>query len=421
MLYLRRSLFALGLVGLVLVGGRGVKAATFDAALAVPVGKEYYNVEFDDFSVVGDRIDAYARIENAAGQIGFGTDGTTDIEHFVILNAVNVFTATEIAGIIARAVDALEKPASTNVVADTRGNTIYIFYPGLTSGNGSTDGYITTGVTDDVWANKKAEAGSSVQDSAATLVFTYDSDADSGDWDYLRRNFLSFPTATLPDGATINAATMVFGVSAFSDGCSLSTPVKLGLYDGNLADIDNIAVGDMLNFGTTLWSNEISVTDNSPLVFTLNATGLADISKTAATDYALLDSVYDLGSSTPNWVANCQSTFNMGSADGVSAAPELIIEVASEPETECGDGVVEGDEACDDGDTDNGDGCSSVCEVESGWQCLVGDPSVCSEIEPTPYCDTDVYGDRACAVFNIASVVVPWAALIGFFLIAFIL
>jgi len=34
----------------------------------------------------------------------------------------------------------------------------------------------------------------------------------------------------------------------------------------------------------------------------------------------------------------------------------------------CGDGVVEGSEACDDGNTINGDGCSSVCTVE-GTQC----------------------------------------------------
>ena len=31
--------------------------------------------------------------------------------------------------------------------------------------------------------------------------------------------------------------------------------------------------------------------------------------------------------------------------------------------TECGNGVVEGEEQCDDGNTDAGDGCSSVCKV----------------------------------------------------------
>ncbi len=45
----------------------------------------------------------------------------------------------------------------------------------------------------------------------------------------------------------------------------------------------------------------------------------------------------------------------------------------------CGDGVVEGTEACDDGDTAAGDGCDGACDVETGWECM-GSPSACSEI-----------------------------------------
>lgn len=48
------------------------------------------------------------------------------------------------------------------------------------------------------------------------------------------------------------------------------------------------------------------------------------------------------------------------------------------PEDVCGDGEITGEEECDDGDTDNGDGCSSSCAVESGWACE-GEPSVCME------------------------------------------
>jgi cysteine-rich repeat protein len=42
----------------------------------------------------------------------------------------------------------------------------------------------------------------------------------------------------------------------------------------------------------------------------------------------------------------------------------------------CGDGLIEPPESCDDGNTNDGDGCSSVCEVESGFMCS-GEPSVC--------------------------------------------
>jgi cysteine-rich repeat protein len=42
----------------------------------------------------------------------------------------------------------------------------------------------------------------------------------------------------------------------------------------------------------------------------------------------------------------------------------------------CGNGVVEPGEACDDGNTASGDGCDSICDVETGYYCS-GEPSVC--------------------------------------------
>lgn len=44
--------------------------------------------------------------------------------------------------------------------------------------------------------------------------------------------------------------------------------------------------------------------------------------------------------------------------------------------TMCGDGVQAGSEACDDGNTNDGDGCASLCIVEMGFSCS-GSPSVC--------------------------------------------
>jgi cysteine-rich repeat protein len=46
------------------------------------------------------------------------------------------------------------------------------------------------------------------------------------------------------------------------------------------------------------------------------------------------------------------------------------------PPSECGDGVIEGSETCDDMNTTAGDGCSDVCVLEAGWVCE-GSPTVC--------------------------------------------
>ena len=47
--------------------------------------------------------------------------------------------------------------------------------------------------------------------------------------------------------------------------------------------------------------------------------------------------------------------------------------------TTCGDGIVASGEGCDDGNLTNGDGCNSVCNIEAGFNCA-GSPSICSSV-----------------------------------------
>jgi uncharacterized repeat protein (TIGR01451 family) len=54
----------------------------------------------------------------------------------------------------------------------------------------------------------------------------------------------------------------------------------------------------------------------------------------------------------------------------------------------CGDGLITSIEQCDQGNTTNGDGCSSVCTVEPGWQCS-GQPSVCVRVVDLAVTKTD--------------------------------
>merc|ERR1712072_1172020 len=44
----------------------------------------------------------------------------------------------------------------------------------------------------------------------------------------------------------------------------------------------------------------------------------------------------------------------------------------------CGNGIVEGSEDCDDGNHNDGDGCSHVCQTEPGWFCTKERPSISS-------------------------------------------
>ena len=54
----------------------------------------------------------------------------------------------------------------------------------------------------------------------------------------------------------------------------------------------------------------------------------------------------------------------------------------------CGNGVVDVGETCDDGNTVSGDGCSSTCQLETGFLCMAGTPA------ETCYCNPHILSAR---------------------------
>jgi len=79
---------------------------------------------------------------------------------------------------------------------------------------------------------------------------------------------------------------------------------------------------------------------------------------------------------------NGQTCVSLGFASGnlgcfVSGqANECRFDLSSCIPPVCGNGIKETGETCDDTNTNNGDGCSSICRVENGWKCS-GQPSKC--------------------------------------------
>ncbi len=68
----------------------------------------------------------------------------------------------------------------------------------------------------------------------------------------------------------------------------------------------------------------------------------------------------------------------------------------------CGDGRLAAEEACDDGNRLDGDGCSPDCQVEPGWECA-GEPSECvslcgnGRLDPDEECDGEDLGGNTCS------------------------
>lgn len=80
-----------------------------------------------------------------------------------------------------------------------------------------------------------------------------------------------------------------------------------------------------------------------------------------------------------NLTANdgCQADCQVQTGYTCTGEPSVCVPPGSTPVGECGDGVVDEGEDCDDGDEADNDGCESDCTVTPGYQCS-GEPSVCS-------------------------------------------
>jgi cysteine-rich repeat protein len=66
------------------------------------------------------------------------------------------------------------------------------------------------------------------------------------------------------------------------------------------------------------------------------------------------------------------------------------------PASGCGDGLITDEEACDDSNTEDGDGCTSTCTIEEGWMCN-DQPSACFVV-----CgDAILAGDEQCDDDNV--------------------
>jgi cysteine-rich repeat protein len=70
-----------------------------------------------------------------------------------------------------------------------------------------------------------------------------------------------------------------------------------------------------------------------------------------------------------------------GGTGGVTSSTAASTGTGGAPPVVCGDGKVQGAEACDDGNVMPGDGCSDTCAVEPGHTCA-GEPSACPLIPP---------------------------------------
>jgi MYXO-CTERM domain-containing protein len=143
--------------------------------------------------------------------------------------------------------------------------------------------------------------------------------------------------------------------------------------------------------GSTLAGGSVTLTALTAPGETPASTGIAVACDLTAIGGSATQTLFDDGSNGDVLAADGTFTFSATVGGTIAAGDKSLGCTVSDAQSRsstfaiavtvdafCGDGRVEGTEACDDDDNDPADGCGPTCAVETGWACT-GSPSVCTD------------------------------------------
>ena len=201
-------------------------------------------------------------------------------------------------------------------------------YPDAHAESTTVDGMAAHEGTNLTWAAIQGGAGTGAVDNSTGEAIGIFAGDTSSRWNGLYRVLALYNTSALTAAATISAATESFRYS-FKDDTNGRTP------DSNIcasapASNTAVAAGDYDSLGTTAFATAITyanhLTDGSYTDYTLNAAGLASISKTSITKHGLRNFNYDAANSAPTWTSEEAMYFVPYFAEqGAGYQPKLVV------------------------------------------------------------------------------------------------
>jgi len=346
------------------------KAIT-DAILAdAPIGRlekvsrtrrKDIEVEIININKIEGGVEVFARAWKNGKQVGFGTDGSIDIERFRVFNPptlvedplgeIQIIRELELATrtisrivrfredpkeallqSVTQTISSIAKFGDENIVPGKVGNTTSTFYPSL-------DGYVRYNSTGVSWASIIAAAGNQTNTAATNLAWQV-SGAVSGTgasslFDVLARYVLVFDTSSIPDGDTISSATFSGYCDTKTD--EFSVDPTMTIMGATLASDASIANGD---YASTFTNHQVSFataktfadfTTSAYNDFALNASGISAISKTGNSRFSLRFAQDVTGGTTPQQATAAREFFvsiASSEASGTSQDPKLVVEHA---------------------------------------------------------------------------------------------
>jgi len=332
------------------------------------IQRENYEIEIVSMKPIEGGVEVFARAWNQNGQIGFGRDGSVDVERFQIFNppilvldpSGDIYQETEkndfetgtkvkvsrtlredpkeaLLQVIEHNLSVMKNVhGSENIVAGKVGKTTSTFYPNPSSGTAPIDGtaFRQPGGSGEAWWAIRTGSGTSVDDGSwYNAITSYNGDGGSS-YSNLSRSFFGFDTTPLGIGAskTIDSATLsIRGMNKYGSGASQSTVVidrnvpsdesQLSASDFNIANWDGVEQA----------SNRVTYNSwniNGYNDFTLNATGTSNISTTTNTWFGTRGKG-DFEDNAPVSASSVALEGYFADKDGTSYDPVLIVEHTS--------------------------------------------------------------------------------------------
>lgn len=281
------------------------KTALLDIGVQPKAKKGDYNIEITDTNIIDGGVEVFAKAWTADGKpLGFGSDGSVEIERFRIFNApvlvpdgtqssstingktvltdnFKVDAKEALLEIVSHAISVKKQRfEDSNIEIGKIGNTTDVYYPSATA----VDGAVGRDGVNQTWTNIRAGAGTYSAYTGAQDGFYYSSSATTDQYSGMYYSIITFDSSSIPDTDTITSAT--FAVKAQASSNTFSSACTVGLYAQLTGSNTTLATTDYPNFGTTALSDTTFVVGSTFSTsaynnFALNASGIANVSKVA--------------------------------------------------------------------------------------------------------------------------------------------
>lgn len=311
------------------------------------------SVEITGHNPIDGGVEVYARVYRDGQQLGFGDDGSVDIERFVIYNPPlmvadgtkrqvkdkNTGGVAEVDNFVENPVKAIQETVAhagslmgksdTKIEQGKIGRTTTTFFATV---NGDT-GYNVGGAGVQDWATVVAGAGNYADETdtqASGMLWKHGPVNNVDNWYYLMRSVLLFDTSAIGSGSTISAAVLSLFGSGKDDPRTLSPNVDI--YTCNPASTTSLTGTDFATFGSTSQTGSPIAYSSWSIVayndFTFNGTGIGNISKTGISKFGTRNQNHDVAGTNPGNMNNSEvgvmSYYSIRQA-GTSQDPKLVV------------------------------------------------------------------------------------------------